>query len=104
VGANRGLRPLRTQGTGGADRYRATLTPVPARAVFAVAAIETTRHAQPRRRRSIRKRFADAGRFMTKRPTRKAASLNLSQLRAWHAQRGTLPLFYAMYPDEAPRR
>ncbi len=52
----------------------------------------------------MRERFTDAGRFTTKRPARKAASLSLSQLRAWHAQRGTLPLFYAMYPDEAPRR
>ena len=59
---------------------------------------------KPRRRRSIRKRFADAGRYTTRQTARKSASLSLRQLRAWHAQRGTLSLFYAMYPDEAPRR
>jgi hypothetical protein len=104
MGANRGLRPLRAQRRAGAFRTLAAVTPAPARAVFAVAAIEATRHAKPRRRRSIRKRFADAGRYTTRQTARKSASLSLRQLRAWHAQRGTLSLFYAMYPDEAPRR
>lgn len=73
---------------------------------FRLAAIATTRHAVTIPRGATRSRFAGAASSTTLpwRPVRKQGGLSLKRLRAWHAQRGTLQQFYAMYPDEAPRR
>jgi len=58
-----------------------------------------------RRRRKGFNSFGVAARQLARRTgAKKPAALSLAQLRYWHWRRGTLHLFFALYPEEALRR
>jgi hypothetical protein len=88
------------------QRAGAGLTaPPPLAKLYRTAAAALTQPVIRRKRRSGFNTFGMAAQQLAKREgAKKPAALSLAQLRYWHWRRGTLHLFFALYPEEALRR